>query len=98
MKSMALAESPTSAWYWAASSAAGWLAGAGSYEDGSQAGMFRNAIASASRACPAALPCAWPASAVSASAVLCAVSSSSPVSGVAGLPSSWAIAYSPSSW
>jgi len=99
MKSMMVNDPLNSTLYSAASCAAGSLAAAGVVEDGSQGVTLRKAIASASRARPAAVDCAWAASAVSAAAVPSAVGSSpNPTSWVPGLPSSCAIAYSPSIW
>ena len=99
MKSMMLNPPPNSTSYSAASCAAGSLSGAGVAEVGSHGVTLRNAIASASLACPAAVGCADAASAVSAPAVPSAVGTSpKPTSCVAGSPSSCAIAYSPSIW
>src|SRR5579863_3015619 len=99
MKSMMLNEPPNITLYCADSCAAGLLAGAGVADDGSHGVTLRKAMASASLAWPAAVGCAVAASAVSAPAVARALASvPNPTSWVAGLPSSWAIAYSPSIW
>ena len=96
---MMLNPPPNITLYWAASWPFGSLAGTGVVLVDSHGVVFRNASARASRARPAAVVCAAVASAVSAEAVASAVvSSPNPTSCVLGLPSSCAIAYSPSIW
>jgi hypothetical protein len=69
MKSRVENEPVNSTWYWAASCAAGSLAGGGAAWLASHGGVLMNASARASRARPAAVGCAWAAAACRVAAV-----------------------------